>query len=254
LCKAAVESGKLIGSVGEMTAKFQYKLESGAELDQGPLMRVGLKTTFDNSEFTQLKDDIRDVRRKLKKIPAGEVLPYDLALDGPEDDPDSKPLTPATVHTFFKSNTPCFGIHCMDQLSEAKKVFNLNSSFSLLAAKKPKGAKPQFSTHFDKDEMEEWADAEAFEDGGEEEGGEGDGEGEGDETAGAEEGDGYDNELVDAVTDNASDKEGADEAAGADDIDDAVLDALEEKAKAPVVPEPVAAPAKKAPAKKAGKK
>lgn len=249
LTKAKIDAEELDGSVGEMTAKFQYGLEAGDKLED-PIMRVALKTNQDNTEFTQLKDDIRDVRRRLKKVPVGEVLPYDLALDGPEDDEDSKPLTPYTVHTFFKPGTPVFGIHCMDQFSEAKKVFNLNSSYSLLAAKKPKGARPQFSSHFDADEMNAWEDAEAYVEDAEE-GAPADGDAEGDDAAAAEEGDGYDNELVDAVADNASDGEAA-----AEEVNDELLDALEEKVttKAPVVPEPVAAPAKKTPAKKAGKK
>jgi hypothetical protein len=235
ICNRMVEDGELTGKNTTALTKVQYEAtardENGRETGgkvklEDPMFRVGLRTNQDEDEFTDLKDDIRDVRRKLKKIPKGEVMPYDLALDGPEDDPDSKPLTPLTCHTFFKAKTPVFGVHCMDQSCISNQGISVPGTFSLLAAKKPKGARPAFESHFNAEEVAEWEDADAYVSDDYE-----GSEGEADETAGADEAEGEYDDVLDAVDDAASEEPEADE----DDIDEDELDALEEEVEEPVV-------------------
>lgn len=263
IVKRMVDDGELENGKTDALSRVQYeakkKNDAGKivkETLEDPIFRVDLRTNDDDSEFTDLKDDIRDVRRKMKKPKAGELMPYDRALDGPDDDPESQPLTPLTAHTFFKMKTPCFGVHCMDQACMSNTGISAPSYFPLLAAKKPKGARPTYEAHFDKDEMEAWGEVEAYDEEGEE--GEA-ADGADPETNNAEEAapEAYD-DVLDAVADHASDneaeaapEEGANEA---DDVDEAALDALEE-----TVTEPEPAPkatkaAAKAPAKGKGKK
>lgn len=224
---------------------------------EDPIFRVTLRVGEDGT-FTDLQDEIRDVRRKLDpKLAKGAAMPYGLALDGPEEDANSKPLTPDTVHTFFRNKTPIFGVHCMDQVCLSTQGISVPGFMSLLAGKKPKGAKPTYDAHFDKDEMAEWADADAFEPSGEE--GDADGEPAGEEDAAEDAPEGEYDDVLDAVADNASDKEEeaveepaevvAEEPVAEAEVDEAELDALEEK----VEPVKAKAPAKTL-AKKGGKK
>jgi len=263
IVKRMVDDGELEHSKPEALSRVQYeakkKNDAGKivkEVLEDPIFRVDLRTNDDDSEFTDLKDDIRDVRRKMKKPMAGEQMPYDRALDGPDNDPESQPLTPLTAHTFFKMKTPCFGVHCMDQACMSNTGISTPSYFPLLAAKKPKGARPTYEAHFDKDEMDAWGEVEAYDEEGD--GAEG-AEGADAETNNAEEAapEAYD-DVLDAVADHASDVEAEPEADGAneaDDVDEAALDALEETV---AEPEPVPAPkgkaAAKAPVKGKGKK
>jgi len=256
ICNRMVEDGELTGKNTAALTKVQYEAEgrdekghkTGSKVKlEDPMFRVSLRTNQDENEFVDLKDDIRDVRRKLKKVPKGEMMPYDLALDGPSDDEDSKPLTPLTCHTFFRAKTPVFGVHCMDQACISNQGISVPGSFTLLAAKKPRGSRPAFESHFDADEVAEWEDADAYVSEGEEASGEA-----ADETAGAEEVEGAYDDVLDAVDDAASDvDEAAPEAATEavdDEVDDDELDALEEEVAEPVV-------TKKKPATKAkGKK
>jgi hypothetical protein len=266
LAAKGLADGKLKNTNTTIHSKIQYKINSTGEDLEDPIYRVELRTDRDSNDpqFTDLKDNIRDVRRKLDKIPPGAVMPYDLALDS-----DDKPLTPATVHTFFRSGTPCFGVHCMDQVSIAGSGFSVPGYFSLLAAKKPKGKRPAFENHFTQEEVQQWADAEAYEEDGDADAGEDGADGAEDGGADAEDGaaDAYD-DVLDAIQRDAS--EGGDEATkgssgdAPNEPDDAALDALEEKT--PVsksepepepTPEPAPAPKKpaaKAAAKKTGKK
>lgn len=265
IVKRMVDDGELENGKTDALSRVQYeakkKNDAGKvvkEVLEDPIFRVDLRTNDDDSEFTDLKDDIRDVRRKMKKPKAGEQMPYDRALDGPDDDPESQPLTPLTAHTFFKIKTPCFGVHCMDQACMSNTGISAPSYFPLLAAKKPKGARPTYEAHFDKDEMDAWGDVEAYDEEADADGESADGADP--ETNNAEEAapEAYD-DVLDAVADRASDnedetpapEEGANEA---DDVDEATLDALVE-----TVAEPEPAPkatkaAAKAPAKGKGKK
>lgn len=271
IVKRMVDDGELENGKTDALSRVQYeakkKNDAGKvvkETLEDPIFRVDLRTNDDDSEFTDLKDDIRDVRRKMKKPKAGELMPYDRALDGPDDDADSQPLTPLTAHTFFKMKTPCFGVHCMDQACMSNTGISAPSYFPLLAAKKPKGARPTYEAHFDKDEMEAWGEVEAYDEEGEDaDGAEGTG-GADPETNNAEEAapEAYD-DVLDAVAEHASDNEAeaeteaADGTNDADEVDEAALDALEETVAEPE-PEPAPkskgkAPAK-APAKGKGKK
>jgi hypothetical protein len=253
ICDRMVAAEELTGKKTDALTKVQYDADGRDEKGvktgkkeklEDPIFRVGLRMTQDEAEFTDLKDDIRDVRRKLKKVPKGEIMPYDLALDGPEEDADSKPLTPLTCHEFFRNKTPVFGVHCMDQVCISNQGISVPGTFSLLAAKKPRGSRPAFEAHFDAAEVAEWADADAFADSED-----GSGEGEPDETDGAEAAEGDYDDVLDAVEDAATEEEAADDAdeAVADDAepDEDELDALEEE---------VAEPVKKTVKKKGGKK
>jgi len=154
-----VKKGELDTKKTDALTRVAYKTASG-ETFEDPMFRADLRPNPED-QFMDLKDDLRDVRRRLKKKKG--LMPYDLALDGPDDDEDSKPLTPATVHTFFKFKTPVFGVHCMDQVCLSNQGISVPSYYSLLAAKKPKGMRPTYDAHFDADEMDQWADAEAYE-------------------------------------------------------------------------------------------
>lgn len=268
LVAKAIADGKVKNSNSTIHTKVQYTAknkDTKKEEDLAdPIFRVDLRTEKETNDpqFTDLKDNIRDVRRKLDKIPKGAVMPYDLAQD-----PDGNPLTPATVHTFFRSGTPCFGVHCMDQMAISASGYSVPGFYTLLAAKKPKGKKPAFENHFTQEEVNQWAEAEAYDE--EAEGDEeGDGEGEGaDGEPVAEGGDAeaYD-DVLDAIKQDASEGEGEGEGDGAEEggeeatePNDAELDALEETPAEPEPePEPVPEPkkaAKSTPAKKpAGKK
>lgn len=260
LAAKAIADGKMKNSNPSVHSKVQYTAKNkDTKKDENledPIFRVDLRLENKESndpQFLDLKDSIRDVRRKLDKIPKGAVMPYDLAQD-----PDGNPLTPATIHTFFRSGTPCFGVHCMDQMAISASGFSVPGFFTLLAAKKPKGKKPAFENHFTQDEVNQWADAEAYDE--EAEGDEGGDEGADD--AGAEEGadaDAYD-DVLEAIKQDASEGDAVDGVAnGAEEAavepDDAALDALEET---PAEPEPVPEPKKPAtkstPAKKGSKK
>jgi len=275
-----VQAGELENKDTTALSKVQYTAKNKEtkkdENLEDPIFRVALRVGEDGT-FTDLQDEIRDVRRALdKKEAKGAAMPYGLALDAPEED-GGKPLTPDTVHTFFRNKTPVFGVHCLDQVCLSTQGISVPGFMSLLAGKKPKGAKPTYDAHFDKDEMAEWADADAFEPSGDE-GDEGDGGGEDADVEEAPEGE-YD-DVLEAVADAASDKEDAAEE-GADaaeegmevdaevqaeaeatplpevaenDVDEAELDALEEKVEPAKLAVKASKPAAKAPTKKGGKK
>lgn len=244
LANKAITDGKLKNSNPTVHSKVQYVAKNKdtrkEENLEDPIFRVDLRTDRETNDpqFTDLKDSIRDVRRKLDKIPKGAVMPYDLALD-----PEGLPLTPATVHTFFKAGTPCFGVHCMDQMAIAGSGFSVPGFFTLLAAKKPNGKRPTFENHFTQDEVNQWADAEAYDetDGDEKEGDNEEGDGAEEEAADA---DAYD-DVLEAIKDNASEADGGDETTHTTSMepDDAALDALEESPPEPE-PEPVPEPKK----------